>query len=66
MLCFGGTSGSAAQYWNGSTWAVRQTAKPVDHKTLNAISCAASATCTAVGVRDARTSIYLQPVAEHG
>jgi hypothetical protein len=49
--------------WNGSIWAIRQTAAPVDHKTFDAISCTAVRTCTAVGVSNAGVSV--QPVAEH-
>ncbi len=59
----GNGDSALAEVWNGSTWAVQPTATPIDHKTLNAISCPAARTCTAVGVSNA--DITVQPVAEH-
>lgn len=40
---------AGAEYFNGSTWAVQYTAMPRLRKILEAVSCVAARTCTAVG-----------------
>ena len=50
--------------WNGASWHVQQTAAPVGHKALNAVSCAAPGTCTAVGASYTLVNGHLQPLAE--
>jgi hypothetical protein len=46
------TSGTLAEGWNGTSWVIQPTPVPTDADTfslLSGVSCAARATCTAVG-----------------
>ena len=45
----GSTRYPLAEFYNGSTWTVRATAKPSGRKYFSGISCVAATTCTAVG-----------------
>lgn len=45
-----------AEYFNGTSWAVQQTALPNAHQFLAAVSCVAIRTCTAVGTSITQTT----------
>jgi hypothetical protein len=54
-------TGPFAERWNGATWTVQTTPSPAgtDWSPLNAVSCTAPGTCTAVGEEQDRSGTYL-------
>jgi hypothetical protein len=54
-------SGPFAEGWNGTSWTVEATPSPAgtDWSPLNAVSCTAPGTCTAVGEEQDRSGTYL-------
>jgi hypothetical protein len=53
-----------AEYWDGSAWAVQQTAAPGADEGLGGISCRSATTCTAVGAMPRDHGAHGLPVAE--
>ncbi|HEY1917582.1 MAG TPA: hypothetical protein VGH27_18590 [Streptosporangiaceae bacterium] len=53
------------EYWNGSAWAVQQTAKPKQAVGPEGVSCASATTCTAVGNLATKGDATVLPFAEH-
>ena len=67
---YSGTSAAEqtlAEHWDGSNWAVQPTPNPVGMSAeLDAVSCASSTSCTAVGVSITQSSRpHSRPLAEH-
>ena len=64
----GGNPATLAEHWDGTRWTIQATPNPAGppgaaQATLNGVSCASSASCTAVG--DYYTTSGYQPLAEH-
>jgi hypothetical protein len=53
------------EYWNGSAWAVQQTAKPKQAVGPSGVSCVSATTCTAVGNLEPKGDAISLPFAEH-
>jgi hypothetical protein len=53
------------EYWNGSTWALQQTAKPKQAVGPSGVSCVSATTCTAVGNLSPKGDATVLPFAEH-
>jgi hypothetical protein len=66
---YAGTSAvqvTLAEHWNGTSWAVQHTPNPAGAKyaLLTAVSCTASATCSAAGQWETSSGVQV-PLAEH-
>jgi hypothetical protein len=53
-----------AEYWNGSTWTVQQTAQPQADQGLGSVVCLSAGGCTAVGEQTQKGGTGVLPLAE--